>query len=187
MLMKKKKIIFMSLAVILVLAFFINGLMEQQRAELIEQVSSSTVNETKILGEATLVDADGAQPEVSVTVGSVSSGYFADARINRQKARDEAVELLQSVVSDSAADDESKREAAEELGVIAAIIAKESNMESLIKAKGFSDAVVVVGESDVTVVVQSDGLSGADVSKIKEIVMSEASVGAENIVNIEVK
>lgn len=57
MLMKKKKIIFMSLAVILVLAFFINGLMEQQRAELIEQVSSSTVNETKILGEATLVDA----------------------------------------------------------------------------------------------------------------------------------
>ena len=69
MLMKKKKIIFMSLAVILVLAFFINGLMEQQRAELIEQVSSSTVNETKILGEATLVDADGAQPEVSVTVG----------------------------------------------------------------------------------------------------------------------
>ena len=74
MLMKKKKIIFMSLAVILVLAFFINGLMEQQRAELIEQVSSSTVNETKILGEATLVDADGAQPEVSVTVGSVSSG-----------------------------------------------------------------------------------------------------------------
>ena len=173
MLMKKKKIIFMSLAVILVLAFFINGLMEQQRAELIEQVSSSTVNETKILGEATLVDADGAQPEVSVTVGSVSSGYFADARINRQKARDEAVE--------------SKREAAEELGVIAAIIAKESNMESLIKAKGFSDAVVVVGESDVTVVVQSDGLSGADVSKIKEIVMSEASVGAENIVIIEVK
>ena len=77
--------------------------------------------------------------------------------------------------------------AAEELGVIAAIIAKESNMESLIKAKGFSDAVVVVGESDVTVVVQSDGLSGADVSKIKEIVMSEASVGAENIVIIEVK
>ena len=135
MLMKKKKIIFMSLAVILVLAFFINGLMEQQRAELIEQVSSSTVNETKILGEATLVDADGAQPEVSVTVGSVSSGYFADARINRQKARDEAVELLQSVVSDSAADDESKREAAEELGVIAAIIAKESNMESFVTRK----------------------------------------------------
>ena len=47
--------------------------------------------------------------------------------------------------------------------------------------------MVVVGESDVTVVVQSDGLTGADVSKIKEIVMSEASVGAENIKIIEVK
>ena len=98
MLMKKKKIIFVSLAVILVLAFFINGLMEQQRAELIEQVSSSTVNETKILGEATLVDASGGDSDVSVTVGSVSSGYFADARINRQKARDEAVELLRSLL-----------------------------------------------------------------------------------------
>ena len=139
------------------------------------------------MGEATLVDASGGDSDVSVTVGSVSSGYFADARINRQKARDEAVELLQSIVSDSAADDESKREAAEELGVIAAIIAKESDMESLVKAKGFSDAVVVMGESDVTVVVQSDGLSGADVSKIKEIVMSEVSVGAENIKIIEVK
>ena len=120
-------------------------------------------------------------------VGPVPWGFFADAPNTRQKARAEAAELLKSVVSDSAADDESKREAAEELGVIAAIIAKESNMESLIKAKGFSDAVVVVGESDVTVVVQSDGLSGADVSKIKEIVMSEASVRAENIVIIEVK
>ena len=187
MLMRKRKIIFVSLAVILVLAFMVNGLMERQRAELIEQVSTSTVTEPKILGEAKLVDAASDESEVSVTVGAVSSGYFADARINRQKARDAAVELLKSIVSDSAADDESKREAAAELGVIAAVIAKESDMESLVKAKGFSDAVVVVGESDVTVVVQSDGLTGADVSKIKEIVMSEASVGAENIKIIEVK
>ena len=60
-------------------------------------------------------------------------------------------------------------------------------MESLIKAKGFYDAVAVIGESDVTVVVQSDGLSSAQVSQIKEIVLSECEVGAEAIKIIEVK
>ena len=197
MLVKKRKVIFLSLAAILVMAFMINGLMERQRLEVLQSVAGNTGEEgqaadapsqPKILGEAQLVDADAAEDAgVSVTVGAVSNGYFADARINRQKARDEAVELLQSIVSDEGADEQSKREAAEELGVIATLIAKESDMESLIKAKGFADAVVVMGESDVTVVVQSDGLSGTDVSKIKEIVMSEAAIGAENIKIIEVK
>ncbi|MBQ6000387.1 MAG: SpoIIIAH-like family protein [Clostridia bacterium] len=185
---QRRKVIFLSLAVILVLAFFINGLMERQRMELIERVSSETVLEPKILGEATLVSAPGEEEEeVSVAVGAVSNGYFADARINRQKARDAAVELLQGIVKDSDADEESKRDAASELGLIASILAKESNMESLIKAKGFYDAVAVIGESDVTVVVQSDGLSSAQVSQIKEIVLSECEVGAEAIKIIEVK
>ncbi|MBQ6059379.1 MAG: SpoIIIAH-like family protein [Clostridia bacterium] len=184
---QRRKVIFLSLAVILVLAFFINGLMERQRMELIERVSSETVLEPKILGEATLVSAPGEEEEVSVAVGAVSNGYFADARINRQKARDAAVELLQGIVKDSDADEESKRNAASELGLIASILAKESNMESLIKAKGFHDAVTVIGESDVTVVVQSDGLSSAQVSQIKEIVLSECEVGAEAIKIIEVK
>ncbi|NLT58391.1 MAG: SpoIIIAH-like family protein [Clostridiales bacterium] len=182
MILRKKSVIFVALSAILLLAFAVNGMMERQRQELL----SSAITEGKVLGEATLVDAQG-MGEVEVSSGAVSSDYFANARINRQKARDAAIEVLQDVIDNRELGEEAKRDAASELGMIATILNKEGIMENLIKAKGFSDCVVVVGEADVTVVVQSKGLTQSEVSKIKEIVVSEAMVGADNIKIIEVK
>lgn len=185
MILRKRSLIFVALIVILLIAFAVNTVMERQKEELVSSVNA--INEGKVLGEATLVDANLEGGEVSVSSGSVSSGYFAEARINRQKARDAAIEVLQSVINNKQLEEGEKREAASELGIIATITTSESTMENLVKAKGFTDCVVVIGEADVTVVVETDGLSNGDISKIKEIVMSEAAVGAEHVKIIEVK
>ncbi len=185
MIINRKMVVVAGLIVILALSLGVNSIMQKQREELFAETGS--VTQEKILGEAQLVDSvvEG-EGEITVEVGNVSSGYFADARINRQQARDAAIEVLQGVVDSESADEDSKKGAAEDLGAIANIMDKESNMENLIKAKGFTDAVVVVGETDVTVVVQSKGLSSADISKIKEIVMSETTATAENVKIVEV-
>ena len=185
MILRRRSLIFVALLVVLAVAFVVNTVMERQKEDLISSVGA--INEGKVLGEATLVDSSLEGGEVSVSSGSVSNGYFADARINRQKARDAAIEVLQGIISNQSLDEAEKRSAASELGIIATISTKESNMENLVKAKGFTDCVVVIGASNVTVVVQTDGLNSSGVSKIKEIVMSEAIVGADAVNIIEVK
>ncbi|HWP80401.1 MAG TPA: SpoIIIAH-like family protein [Candidatus Acidoferrum sp.] len=184
MFINRKMVIVVALIIVLALALIVNNVMQKQRDEMFAETAK--VTEEKILGEATLVDGGEGEGEVSVEVGSVSSRYFADARVNRQQARDEAIEVLQGIIDSTETDDDTRREAATELGNIATIMDKESAMETLIKAKGFEDAVVVVGEEDVTVVVSSKGLTAGEISKIKEVVMSETTAKAANIKIIEV-
>ena len=63
----------------------------------------------------------------------------------------------------------------------------ESKMESLIKARGYQDCIVYLDEDDVKVVVQSDGLDTAQAAAIKDILLSEAKISAQNIRIFEVK
>jgi stage III sporulation protein AH len=70
---------------------------------------------------------------------------------------------------------------------IASNIEAESNMESLIRAKGFADCVVVMGEGNVSVVVKTDGLLASDTVQIQEILEQNSGFSLENIKIIEVK
>ena len=63
----------------------------------------------KILGQASLVNGededDSLLTDGETPVDGTSTGYFATARLNRQQARDNALELLQ----EAAADDEAEQ------------------------------------------------------------------------------
>ena len=61
---------------------------------------------------------------------------FAEARLNRQNSRDEAMELLDGVLADVDADSEAKQAAVEEASAMAQNILKETNVENLLKDKG---------------------------------------------------
>lgn len=128
--------------------------------------------------------------DISGTVPSAVSGgeqtgveadYFASAEISRQQARDEAIEVLQSVVDDAQALDAAKQKALEDIATMAANIELESNIEELIKAKGFEDCVAVINGNTATVVVKSDGLLPNKLSQILEIVYTQANIMPENV------
>jgi stage III sporulation protein AH len=57
----------------------------------------------------------------------------------------------------------------------------ESIIENLIKAKGFKDALVIMGEDSVNVIVDSEKLTQAQVAQIKDIVTREADVETDKI------
>ena len=111
--------------------------------------------------------------------------YFALAVIERQRARDEAIEVLQSVVDNASSTETAKNEALAEINKLATIMATEANIETLIVAKGFEDCVAVISGEDASIVVKSDGLSVAQISQINEIVYSEAGILPVNITIIE--
>ena len=116
---------------------------------------------------------------------SGAKNYFAEAVVERQKARDEALEVLQIVVDNKDALAESKDLALQQMSKIADDMQKESNIESLIVSKGFEECVAVINEGSCNVIVKSDGLLANQISQIKEIVYEQANIAPLNIKIIE--
>ena len=110
-----------------------------------------------------------------------ATDYFASADVSRKQARDEAKEVLQSVVDDKEALDAAKEKALADIAAMAANIELEANIEQLIKAKGFEECVAVINGDKATVVVKSDGLKPNKLSQILEIVYKQANILPENV------
>ena len=106
-----------------------------------------------------------------------AESYFALAQLDRQKARDEALEVLQLVVDSSDSTSEEYTAAAASIARIAACIEAESNIETLVKSKGFEQCVAVVSEDSVSVIVGTPtSLMANELSQIKEIIYLQTGI-----------
>lgn len=143
--------------------------------------SDNVQNQSKVLGQSTLVNAQENDAQSDATEVS-SSDYFATARLSRKQARDSAISMLQEAEADENAEQSVLNEASETLQVLAAYTVAEAQIESLVTAKGYADCVTFMGADSVSVVVSdADGLDAADVARIKDIVISETSYTADQI------
>ncbi|MDY3079455.1 MAG: SpoIIIAH-like family protein [Oscillospiraceae bacterium] len=120
--------------------------------------------------------------EAANTSGS-SSGYFAEARLNRQVSRDEAMKLLEDAVASESASQETIDSAMNAISAMANYSMKESQLENKLLAKDFSDCVVYMSEDSITVAVPApaEGLSEAAVARITEAVTSETAYTAAQL------
>ena len=57
----------------------------------------------------------------------------------------------------------------------------EANIETLVKAKGFEDCLAIVSDDSVKVVVKTEGLNAEQAAQIKNIILEETDVLAENV------
>lgn len=119
----------------------------------------------------------------STTGGDANNAedYFSSAVLNRQQSRDEAIDVLKLVSESTEASEEARREAGDKLAKIALDIQNEANIETLVKAKGFTDCVAVIGEDSVSVIVGSDELKAAEAAQILAIVYETTGISPENI------
>ena len=105
-----------------------------------------------------------------------ANAYFSATQVSRQRARDEALEVLQAVVENVDATEAMKNEALAEIAVIADEIQKEANIESLITAKGFEACVAVINDDTASIVVKADDLQPAQIAQINAIVYEQAGI-----------
>ena len=159
---------------------------ENQSQDAVETNAASGDTQTdaeqteKYYGEALFVSTDGTE---------YVDDYFAQARLTRSQSRDEAIDTLQKALKQTDLTEAEKSELTAQLTQTAGAIATESAIENQVKAKGFADCVVYLSADKVKVVVQSSaaGLTAAEVSQIKEIVLSESDVSVENISIVEIQ
>ncbi|MBO5967733.1 MAG: SpoIIIAH-like family protein [Clostridia bacterium] len=123
-------------------------------------------------------------PSTENTDASVDS-YFSSVQVSRQRSRDEAIEVLQSVVDNASSTEAARNEALAEINKLAGVMATESNIETLVLAKGFEECVAVISGESARIVVRSDGLTAAQISQINEIVYTEAGILPTGITIIE--
>ena len=104
----------------------------------------------KVLGQSTLVsgtqEGEDAQQTGSGTAETpTENDYFATARLSRKQARDSAISMLKEAEVDENAEQTVLNEASETLQVLAAYTVAESQIESLVTAKGYADCVAFMG------------------------------------------
>ena len=105
--------------------------------------------------------------------GSAGGGLFCPSRLNKERSRDEAVATATGVLEQADATNEEVAAATQKIVELSKQIEAESAMEDLIKAKGFEQCVVYLGEDSVNVVVQTDGLDAAQAAQIKSVILSQ--------------
>ncbi len=112
------------------------------------------------------------------------AAFFVDYRLDRERTRGQQVELLREIVSNSGVTAESRQRAQEQLLNITRQMGQEAELENLIRAKGFPDAVVCLGEKGMTVVVQKANLTFEETANLTDIITRSTGFSEQNIILI---
>ena len=192
---KKRGAIYSVIALMLCVAVYLNWSYSKTEPDTAAVAAGvETPVDGKLIGQSVLVDStspEGAigvlEAQESAASAAVAEDYFAEARLSRQRARDEAVSILNTTLESDSAEDEARAAAGMGIELLAANAQMESSIESLVKAKGYQDCVVFIGGDSIHVIVSKTvaGLAATDVAKIRDIVLGEATVSAEQIKIIE--
>lgn len=110
-----------------------------------------------------------------------NNDYFTLTALDRQEARDEALDVLKLVTENEEASSEAKAEASARISQIAVDIQNEANIESLVKAKGFEECVAIISEGSVSVIVSADTLQASQMAQILTIVCETTGITPDKV------
>lgn len=139
----------------------------------VQGVEVNTINtgNVSIEGGGKTTPLDGQSNELlSKIEANKNQDFFIDYRLERDRTRGQQVEWLKEIIDNAGTAGETRQKAQEHLMAISRSMEKESELENLIRAKGFTDAVVMVDESTATAIVAADRLSNVEVTAITELV-----------------
>lgn len=171
----RRQLLIGTLVLSLCLAVFVNWY--YTKPEGLEQ-KEPEITSTPNLGEARYVNGNQVDE---------ANDYFSSAKINRAKAHDNAKKHLEDILSDTKNDDETKKQAREQLIRISSEIKTESDIENLIAAQINSTCLATLSSDNIEIILPKGAIKDDVLIKIKDIVISKTSLSAEKITIIELK
>ena len=158
---------------------------------------TATLSEEKLLGEDTLTVNDpvdstalDASHEVLTTTGKDATEYFSEVRLSRQEARDSAVTMLQEAMAyEAGGDSDAVTTSAKALEDLVDVALQESQIESMVIAKGYEDCVAYMTDDGISLAVSAptEGLDQSAVAQLADIVTTQSSYDIGDLRIIEVK
>ncbi|MCL2056995.1 MAG: SpoIIIAH-like family protein [Oscillospiraceae bacterium] len=188
MIIGKRQIILAALVLGLGVAVYLNWQYSTTNMDL--PVTRAVLDGNATYGEAQYVDnvLDDINEVMETGEAAAVFGdtFFVEAKMSRQRARDEAVETLAFMLGDSEMEEDQRAQLTMRAADIAKSIETEGKIENLIKAKGFADVMVYYDSQRADIMVRTEGLMAAEVVQIKDIILKETDIEVENISIIEV-
>ncbi len=134
---------------------------------------------TSYVNATVTATADSAEDKGSLS--KAQRELFAAERTKRQNTQDAALEQAQKVFDLENAKEEDKTEAQKSVEKLLKSFTVQDSIESIIKAKGFSDCLCHITDEGVTVIVPKHQLNDTAALVIDDAVTSHYSVSYENI------
>ncbi|MCL1866653.1 MAG: SpoIIIAH-like family protein [Oscillospiraceae bacterium] len=177
----KKQIIIAGLALLLGLAVYVNFAVTAGRNAVppVDKGEEVGADKSPSYGESQFVSGGVIEDDVSA--------FFAAARISKRESRDEAKEFLQTMIAGGDVRGDEIQAIAFDAANLGGFIESEARVEAVLKAQGFSDVLCYISDRGTNIIVRTDGLTSQDAAKIKDALLSEVSVAAENITIVEIK
>lgn len=181
MIIGKRQIILAALILGLSVAIYLNFALSNE-TEL--PTATDTVSSSENYGDALFT---GTQTVIETGSESANAEFFAQARLTRQKMREESVLTIQTMLSSASIEGTQDETLSQKATVIAQAIEVENKIENLIKAKGFVECIAYISEDSANIIVQTNGLLTSEAAQIKDIVLSETKLTASDVKIVEIK
>ena len=175
---RKRQIAAIALILLIGVAGYLN--LSIQSGEEDPNISVMFNQASKKMGEAKMVSSDAADE-------APTSDYFTNAKMDREKKRDESIEMLSEILNSDGSDAESKENAQAQIELLAKFTECEVAAENLIKAKGYKDCIVFMGENVTSIAVMTEGLNEIDAANIAQIAADTGGCTAEEVKIVEIK
>ena len=107
--------------------------------------------------------------------GTAVETFFNSHRSNRETARAEEFSYLDAIIKSDSTSETVKASAEKKQVELLEFIEKELVLESIIKAKGFDDAVVTMSTNNLNVIVNKAELTAQDVAQIVGAMLTETN------------
>lgn len=120
--------------------------------------------------------------EAVLTSGITVADFMANARLSREQVRASNKETLLAIINSETLGDEQKAEAINSMLELTQTAEKENATETLLHAKGFTDALVNIVDGRVNVVIASASISDTEKAQIEDIVKQKTEMNADQIV-----
>ncbi len=151
-----------------------------------------STNGTEFSGTSSISDAELGNAKYVANTAIVEKeeeeNYFTTSRKEREESREKQLDAIKDTLNSAKSSDEDKQKAAELTAKITQRMEQENSIETLIKAKGFKDTIVVISDDGCNVVVKkSKELEDNETVQIIDIVSGTTKINLENIKIVTVK
>lgn len=197
MIIGKKQIVIAGLTLILGVAVYVNF---ATGTKVTKDEPVGGASDSNNYGDVQFVSGGGSEQAASAVEGSneqqqavldmsdssSTDAYFAQARLDKEASRAEAVEVLQSLYLSGDSTQTELAVMAESAAQLSSYIESESKIENMLKAQGFEDVLCYLSDNKASIIVKTSGLDTAQAAQIKNALLSEVTVSNENITIVEI-
>ncbi len=191
LILHKKQIVAVSLMLLVGVAGYLNWTFQNDAVD--PDVAVMYNEAAKKIGEAQMVSADKTDTEEksdetnsNEQITTSTNNYFAQAKLDREVKRSEAMEMLAQLLENEGVDKDAKKNAELQIQQMADYTEKEVAIENMIRAKNFGENIVFMSEDLVSIALESNGLNEIDAAQILDIVISATDYSADKVKIVEI-